>query len=723
MQIPPSATIRHLAFLTLLAGISTAGPAFAQIVPDGAGTIAQAPATLPIVLPPVDVKTRSAPGGDGAVEGYNAGSSRTATKTDTPVRDTPQSISIMTKEFVDDVSAQSMQDAVRYVPGVTMHQGEGNRDQFIFRGNSSSADFFIDGVRDDVQYYRDLYNVDRIEVLKGPNAMIFGRGGAGGVINRAMKYADGNRVREISGTLGSFANRRVSVDIGDKISEKAAFRVNTFYQYADSFRNRVNSERSGINPTFTVMPSDATTIKFGFEYFKDNRTADRGLPSAAGRPYGGSITSFYGDPNVSYSNAVVKTVYATVEHETNIGINIRNNTRYSDYEKFYQNVYPGSALNATGTSFNLSAYNNSISRGNFTNQTDFTGTLETGPVVHRLLFGTEFSRQTSDTLRNSGFFNGTATTFAVSPGSPTVSAPVTFRHVATDAWGQSVATVAATYVQNQMEINRHLQLIGGLRFDQFDYDFIDKNTYIKYGRTDNLVSPRVGVVVKPVEPLSLYTSYSVSYLPASGDQFASLATNTQGLKPEQMTNYEAGAKWDVRPGLSLNAAVFQLDRENTRAVDPADTTRFVLTGQSRTRGTEIGATGKITEAWQVVGGYAYQDAYYVTTTSAARAGTAVALVPRHTATLWNKYQFTQMWAAGVGVIRQTEQFAAADNGVTLPGYTRADMAVYATIIESLRAQLYVENVTGAKYYLTADSNNNITPGSERAARFTITTKF
>jgi catecholate siderophore receptor len=680
--------------------------------------------TAPIALPPVDVQTRAEPvvrGGN--VEGYNAGSSRTATKTDTKLIDVPQSISVITREFTDDVSAQSLQDAIRYVPGVTMHQGEGNRDQFVFRGNSSSADFFVDGVRDDVQYYRDLYNIDRVEVLKGPNAMIFGRGGSGGAVNRVLKEADGTRVREVTGTLGSFGNRRTSFDAGDKAGDKAAVRINGVYQYSDSFRDNVNLERYAINPTFALTPSDATTIKFGFELFKDDRTADRGLPSIAGRPFGASLTSFYGNPNLSYSNATVKTAYATVDYETGIGVNVRNHSRVADYDKFYQNVYPGGSVNAAGTSYTLSAYNNLVKRTNYVNQTDFTGTVETGPVVHRLLVGAEFSRQTSDTLRNSGFFNGTATSLTVPTASPASGVPVVFRHVATDAYGRSVASVAAGYAQNQMEIGRHFQVIGGLRFDRFDYDFLDKNTYVKYGRTDDLVSPRLGVVVKPVEPLSIYASYSVSYLPASGDQFASLATNTQGLKPEEMENKETGVKWDVRRGLSLTAAVFQLDRKNTRAVDPADATRFVLTGQSRTRGTELGATGKVTDAWQIVGGYAYQDAYYVSTTSAARAGTAVALVPRHTATLWNKYQFTEMWAAGLGVIRQTDQFAAADNSVTLPAYTRADAAIYATLTDSLRAQIYVENLLGAKYYLTADSNNNITPGSERAARFTVTAKF
>ncbi len=683
---------------------------------------AQAEAT-PTTLPAVKVEAPRAQSGGGAVDGYLAGSSRTATKTDTPLRDTPQSITVLTQEFMQDISVQSMADAIRYVPGVTMHQGEGNRDQFVIRGNSTSADFFIDGVRDDVQYYRDLYNTDRIEALKGPNAMIFGRGGSGGAINRVIKEADGARVRELSATYGSFDNWRGSVDVGDKINDKVAYRFNGFYQDSDSFRQHVGMDRFGFNPTVTLTPTDKTRVKLGYEYFQDNRTADRGIPSFNGRPVDGKINTFFGNPDVSHARAIVNTAYATIEHDTDIGVKIRNATRYSDYDKFYQNVYPGSAVNAAGSSLSLSAYNNAVKRENITNQTDLTGQVTTGPVTHKLLAGAEFSQQTSDTVRNTGFFGGASTSLTASLANPTVYSPVTFRHQATDAFGHSTATVAAGYVQDQIEVTRYLQFIGGLRFDSFGYTYRDKNTNTTFSRTDDLISPRLGVVVKPIQPLSLYASYSVSYLPGSGDQFSSLATNTQGLKPEEMRNYEVGAKWDVTPDFAATAAVFRLDRANTRAVDPTDPTRFVQTGESRTKGVELGLSGRVTDEWQVMAGYAYQDAKIVSTTSAARAGATVGLVPKHTLSLWNKYQFTPMWGAGVGLVHQSDQFATVDNAVTLPSYTRADAAVYFTLNDSWRAQLYLENLFGAKYYLTADNNNNITPGSERAARFTVTAKF
>ena len=283
--------------------------------------------------------------------------------------------------------------------------------------------------------------------------------------------------------------------------------------------------------------------------------------------------------------------------------------------------------------------------------------------------------------------------------------------------------MAAAYAQDQVELSKHFQVIGGLRFDRFDVDYHNNRNQDDRGRTDDLVSPRAGLVFKPITPLSFYSSYTVSYLPASGDQFSSLTVVTEQLKPEKFTNYEVGVKWDLIHDFSLTTAVYRLDRTNTRSTDPTDPTRIVQTGSQRTNGYELGLNGHIVGSWSVVGGYAYQDAYVTSATAAAKAGAQVAQVPRHMLSLWNYYQLHPRVGAGLGIIGRTDVFAAIDNTVTLPGYTRADAAAYFTMTKDLRLQLNVENLFDRRYYVNADSNTNISPGYPRAVRVGLTAVF
>jgi len=272
-------------------------------------------------------------------------------------------------------------------------------------------------------------------------------------------------------------------------------------------------------------------------------------------------------------------------------------------------------------------------------------------------------------------------------------------------------------------VSDRLQVIAGLRLDRFELHYRNNRNGDALRRADDLVSPRAGVVFKPVAPLSLYGSYSVSYLPSSGDQFSSLTDITQQLEPEKFDNYEVGIKWDAYPDLSLTAAVYRLDRTNTRALDPMDPTRIVQTGSQRTNGFEIGVNGRIASAWRIVGGYSYQDAFVTNATTAARAGARVAQVPLHSLAVWNHYQFLPRLGAGVGILHRTDMHAAIDNTVTLPGYTRVDAAAYFAVRRGLRVQANVENLFNERYYLNADSNTNISPGSPRAVRIGLTATF
>ena len=649
---------------------------------------------------------------------YGVARSNAATRTPTLLRDVPQAVSAVSQTLVADQAMQSMADIARAVPGMTMALGEGHRDAPTIRGNSSTADFFVDGVRDDAQYLRDLYNTDRIEVLKGANALSFGRGGGGGVINRVTRSAGWTPSRGLVLEGGSFAHSRGTLDVGGAVNGTAAARLNGMYERSNTFRDGVRLERVGVNPTVALRAGARTMLHAGYEYFDDARTIDRGIPSFRGRPSAAPITTVYGTDATNRSTVVSNAATALLEHDNAHGFIVRNRTRLADYDKFYGNVFPG-AVDSTGTRVSLQAYDHSIDRRNLFNQTDVTFAATTGAVRHLLLVGGEVGHQRTEQVRRTGYFNNTSTSVSVSLVSPSFAAPVVFRPGASDADSWATASVSSVFAQDQLSITEHLQIVGGVRYDSFRMRYRNNRTGEMLARRDAVVSPRVGLVVKPVQPLSVYGSYAVSFLPSSGDQFTALTVSTQALAPERFTNREIGIKWEPLQSLSVNTAVYRLDRTNTTAPDPIDATRVVQSGAQRTSGVELGISGDVTSAWQIVAGVTTQRARIVSRTSAARAGATVPLVPRTTLSLWNRYDVRPGTGMGLGVVHQATMYAAIDNTVRLPGFTRLDGAMYLPLARGLRAQANVENLLNTRYYGTSHGNNNIMPGATRTLRISM----
>jgi len=669
-------------------------------------------------LDPVRVVERALP-----TKGYAAPKSPSATKTPTALGDIPQSVTIVTRDLIADQNMQSLADVVRYVPGITMAQGEGNRDQPTIRGNTTSSDFFVDGARDDIQYYRDLYNIDRVEALTGAGALMFGRGSGGGILNRVTKRPSWSPVRELTLQAGSYDNKRASIDVGQGLNDALAARVNGMYENSGYYRDDFRFKRSGVNPTLTFSPGAHTSaVTVSYEHFSDHRTADRGVPSFNGRPFNSDVSTFFGNPDVSYSNARVDAGEVTLSHASSSGLTIVNHSRLASYDKIYQNVFPG-AVNAAGTDVAITAYNNAARRHNLFNQTDVTYGVNTGSVTHMLLVGAELGRQVTNNFRNTGFFNNTATSVSAPVTDPTIQVPVTFRQGATDADNHIVTTANSLYAQDQIGLTSQLQLIAGLRGQAFGIRYHNNRGDTTRTRQDHLLSPKVGLVFKPVEQLSLYSSYSISHLPSSGDQFSSLTSVTEALEPEKFTNVEVGAKWQAFDRLALTAAVYRLDRTNTRAPDPVNPALVVQTGKARSSGTELSAFGTLTSNWQIAGTYTNQNSKIVSLTASAAAGATVAIVPHTVASLWNKVQVTRRLGLGLGASRQSAMYAAIDDKVTLPGYTRVDGAAFFSLNRNVRAQVNVDNLFDKKYFFTADNNNNITPGAPRAVRVSLTTGF
>ena len=643
---------------------------------------------------------------------YGAKSTRTATKTNTDIRNIPQALTVISEKQIEDQAIRSVAELLTFVPGATPGTGESNRDQFTLRGNNTTADFFVDGVRDDVQYFRDFYNVDRVEVLKGPNAMIFGRGGGGGVVNRVTKRATFGNYREALTSTDNHGGLRLTGDVDHSLGQGVAVRVNGLYENADSFRRHVDLKRYGVNPTVAFQAGPNTRIDVSYENFHDRRTTDRGIPSTSGRPLEGFDRTFFGDPDESYSKANVNVGTLSVEHEFAAGLSVRNRTLFGDYDKFYQNVFP-SSLNATTGLVTLGAYNSRNDRRNLFSQTDLVWENELGGIDQTLLFGFEVGRQKSRNHRESGtFLNGNT----VPLSGPTADKEVTYASAPSDANNRAEAAVAAIYIQDQIRPTDWLEIVAGLRFDSFKLDV--NNLALgssDFKRRDQMWSPRLGLILKPRDNLSIYTSFSRSYLPQSGDQFGSLTGTTAELKPERFDNYELGAKWEPIDGLLATAAIYQLDRTNTRATDPL-TNQTVLTGAQRSRGVEVGLERSISDRWQVSAGYAYQKAEITETTAAAPAGRQVPLVPKHSFSLWNRYDVNNALGLGLGLVARSKSFASISNNVTLPSYARVDAAAYYKLAKGIEAQVNVENILGADYFPTAHSDNNIAPGGPRTVK-------
>lgn len=653
----------------------------------------------------------------GRARGYQALDTVTATKTDTPLIDVPQSVSVITAEQVEDQGLDGLGDVLRYVPGVTVGQGEGNRDQITLRGQNTTADFFIDGVRDDVQYFRPLYNLERVEVLRGPYALIFGRGGGGGIINRVQKAPSADAAfgegRVFADDLGGHG---LWLDLNRPLGDRVAFRLNGMFEESESFRDFVDGSRWAINPYLAAEIAPGWNLGLSYEHVDDDRVPDRGVPSYLGRPLEGYDALFFGVPGVNRTTLDADVAKLRIDGRIAPGLTLNTTVVVADYDKLYANVYAsGPATSPTGT-VPLAAYVDTTDRNNALFQSNLIWETLGGPIEHRVMVGVEYGDQETDNARLNGTLSNP--TFSLTaPAYPTVA----FGTPARDT--SSRVTTTSVYAQDQIGLGRFLDVILGLRWDRFEIEGTDflPTPDRAFGRTDEMVSPRLGLVWKPAETASVYASYSRSFLPRSGEQFASLTPTTQNLEPEEFENLELGAKWDARPGLSLTAALFELRRTNATTPDPANPAATINVGETRTRGLELGVVGRVTDRWTVAGGYAWQDAVLN-----GNDAVELAQVPEHSLSIWNRYEATDRLGLGLGVVHQSDQWAAIRTSPTttrLPGFTRVDAAVFWALTPTVDVQLNVENLLDEGYWADAHNNNNLTPGAPRNARLTLSARF
>ena len=700
MSATPRAFRLALATTVALAGMGWAAPALAE---DEAPTI--------IVY--------------GRADGYDLDKTPTATKTQTPLVDVPQSVSVISREQLDDQAIVTLGDALRFVPGVTLGQGEGHRDQITLRGQNSTADFFVDGIRDDAQYYRPLYNVERVEVLKGANALIFGRGGGGGVINRVSKAPEFDRLKgAASGSVDTLGAWSGALDLGAPLGENLGLRFNTTYESFNNHRQDYEGHFFGVTPTLGAKLGDSTSATLTYEYVEDRRLTDRGVPSLGGLPLTGYDDTLFGSPATNFSEVTAHLAHGRIDHEFSDSLSANVSVQYAHYDKFYSNVFPNAAVNSAASTVALAGYNSGAVRENLIGQGNLVWKGKTGGIGHTLLIGFEAGDQSSQANRSNA-------TFAAGPLAPPGTVALANRIVVPAATfapfsaSNSDASFWSVYLQDQIDLGDHVKIIGGLRYDRFEIEATNLRALpapTTARRSDGKWSPRLGLILKPRENVSFYASYAISFLPQAGDQFTALDATQATLAPEEFRNLEAGVKWDISDALAFTGAVYRLDRSNTRANDPISGLA-VLTGKSRTEGIELSLVGHVTKGLDVSFGYALQDGEIRSTTAAAPAGRKIAQLPRHQLSAWARYNLSKRFGIGLGMIHQSSQFATISNTVRLPAFTRIDAAAFFNLTDAISLQVNVENLADADYFPAAHTDNNISTGKPLNAKATLRVKF
>jgi catecholate siderophore receptor len=659
-----------------------------------------------------------------------------ALKTPTPIIDVPQSLSITTADQIVQQGFDSVADIVAYTPGVTASQGEGHRDAVVFRGVRSTADFFVDGVRDDVEYYRGLYNLEQVEILRGPNALLFGRGGTGGILNRVTKKgAVGDTFAALRASAGSIGAYDIWADLNLATSANSALRINAAYEHLDNHRDLYDGEQFSINPTFRAGLGSATTIDLSYEYLNHDRFIDRGIPTDDnGDPVRSLRKVTFGDQDNNYATFEAHVLRGAVQHSFSDSLKANVTASFGDYDKVYANFFPV-GYNPAANVVAIDGYIDTNQRRNLILSGNLIGEFATGGIGHTLIVGGEYIDSSNnndrfnavfDTAVADGrradveFFSATRP-FALRGGVGTLASGRTTRVAFSSLNDDTEAdlTVLSAYIQDEVKIAEWLRVVIGARFDSFEITVLDNRTAAVRTRKDEEITPRLGLIIKPRANLSLYTSYSETFLPRSGDQFADINPPNDALDPDTFSNLEAGVKWDIRPGLALTGAVFQIEQCSPQVADNNPGTLDVI--DSKIRGFEAQLQGQVTENWFLSAGYSYLDGEQQSRTGPT--GRRLRELPEHMFAIWNNVQATDKLGFGLGLTAQDASFADNANTARLTAYARVDMAVFYDVSDNLRVQVNVENLLDELYFPNAHSADEFTVAPPLNARLTVSARF
>jgi catecholate siderophore receptor len=657
-----------------------------------------------------------------------------------PLVSTPQSITEVPRQLMDDQGVSTMRDALRNVPGVSLAAGEGAQqgDNLSIRGFNAQNDFFLDDVRDFGSYYRDPFNLETIEVLKGPASVLFGRGSTGGAINQVSKQPQLAPITAGTTSFGTDGTARLTIDLDRPLQGLvgSAIRMNIMVDRNDvAGRDHAANRRLGFAPSVAFGLGTDTRLTLNYYHLQEYDTPDYGLPWLNGRPAPVARNNFYGYPNNDYFRTNVDIGTVKLEHDFSENITVNDQLRYGSYQRDIRvteplilGFGPGQDLVNAGTPLaSILASRHVIALSSretiLDNQTNATIKFTTGPIAHTVVTGIEVARQTSDPTRHT--YPSTLTSLLTPEATiPAFTLPSTISSVA-----GNVINNYGVYVIDTLSIGPHWDIIAGWRWDRYDSTFHQLVSPKSFQtRNDDLPTYHAAVVFKPTTDSSIYFDYGTSFNPSA--ESLSLTAATATVAPEKSTIYEVGTKWNVlNQRLTLTAAAYQIEKSNVREVDPNNPLADILAGNYRMRGVEMGVTGHLTDKWEIFAGYAYNDALVVASPNPKEVGHVPPNAPRHTLSAWTEYYLPWHGLEIGGGISYVSARTAASTPVvgsniieTAPGYWTMQLMAKYPITPNISAQLNITNVTNTYYYDELHPGHIII-GPARAALFTLAAKF
>jgi catecholate siderophore receptor len=674
-------------------------------------------------MPEVVIRDRKIDAGS-----YEVTETNTATKINVPLRDIPQTVNVVPAVVLHDQNALSLQDALQNVPGLSFSVGDGQRDQVTIRGFSAISDQFVDGVRDDALYFRDLSNIERVEVLKGPASVLYGRGSAGGLVNRVTKKPLADPLLEAGVTLGSHGQRRGEFDAGTTSADKdALFRVTGAVEDSTGFRDRYFLRRQALAPSATFKLSPATTLTLQADYLHDKRLADQGVPSYHGRPVDVPVETYFGAANATaraFVQSDVKSATATLDHAFTPDLKLHTVLRAYDYalDRNYTSI--GTIKDGANPTVAIGQSHRLRDEDGRYLQNELSQTVDWGTTNHKLLYGVELGRQNkSEVLRSR---NNVATYNLFHP--VLVDLPVLPDSVAASADNRNRVDIAGLYLQDLVALTPEWKVLAGVRYDHLKQDRDDRTAKnIDLRRTDDTWSPRLGAVYQPTSRVAVYASWNRSFQPIA-DSFTFRA-NSDTLKPTQTVNKEAGVKLDLTARSSLTAALFDMTQSNIQVADPANTNFSLPIGRQRTRGLELSFMGEIAPGWDAIAGYAnmrgtIEDSTELTSAGKPFEGNTAALTPRHTFNAWIKHRLSGHFWVAAGGRAESSRYASPDDLTTLPGYGVLQLgAGYDS--GKVDVTVTVRNLLNRTYFVSAHSgaNDYNLPGEPRTVLVSARYRF
>ncbi|MFB2925664.1 TonB-dependent receptor [Aeromonas hydrophila] len=638
----------------------------------------------------------------------------TATRTNTPAKLVPQAIDSVKASELTAFGQPTLSEALTGIPGVNA-SGDTRFDGVNIRGFSASNDFYLDGFRDDMQYTRDLGNTERVEVLKGPAAVLYGRGSTGGIVNRVSKKPQKGLESSVSAQVGSFDSRRLAADLNGEAGEQVQVRLNLAQEDKDSFRNGVTSKRTLLAPSVNWEISDKLNWLLQYERNEHDRTPDRGIPGVNGRPADVPKEYVYSDTRRDFIDDVAQSTRSRLTWDINDQWQLRQQLGYTSLDSQFDNTY---VTSVKGDQVTRARWQQDLKANSLISNTEAEGQLQTGPVEHRLLVGFEQNWQERTPKL---YQNATAIPAGnlYDPGSlPTYDGAM---KLSSDA--NHKVRGYGLYVQDQLSLG-DWHLLAGLRRD--DFTVTSRRNDLNKEETVSVtsLSPRLGLVWNPIEEHAFYASYSKTFTPVGGELIGiTPGDKNNNLDPQHTRLYEGGVKSDWLDGrLATTLSLYRLEMYNKRSKDPLDPTKVILTGLQRTEGIELSARAQLTDELYLRGGIAIQDAEQVKA-DADLQGKRPMNVSRQNGELFAGYQSgKQGWFGETGVTAVGDRFADNANTTTLPGYARFDArAGYRW--QQWETQLSVENLTDHDYFVSATSASQIMPGTPRQLHLSAAYRF